>query len=384
MFINTLFDSIEAFEYPWVLLFFLSVPIFYIVISFSTQSIAEHFRFSDISAIKEENHFSPQNSKSPVAHLKDLWRMRRSLRLWLFIISHICIILAFISLTFSIARPYGRESFEARTEGLDIIIALDMSNSMKAYDYSREELESKAASNVTLQNRYETAVSTIKAFIEKESSYCHITQRHPRCDRIGLVVFGQHAYMDVPPTNDYALFNKIIDRRNLDDIASQATAIGDGIMRSVASLRHAGPQARVIILLTDGDKKGGQTSLAQAIAAANAHDVSIYPILIGNAESSFIRIEKDDAYVWHPVHMPTDISLLNTVAAQTGGQTYESKNKEELVQSLTSILDTLETQLVEVNDPGNRIDYSRYFILITFFFGLLGYFFRLSFTRVYP
>ena len=384
MVFRTILDSIEGFERPWVLLFLVVVSVFYILSKLLRQSLYEHIMFPDISGIKATENTFYKKGISAFPRLDDFRRLAHSTRFALFILTHFCLIVAFIAITIALAGPYGRESFEARTEGMDIIFTLDMSNSMKAYDYSLDELEARTEEGLPLTNRFESAVATIKNFVNHSAEHCRIDQLHPKCNRIGLTVFGESAYLDIPLTTDYEMFNKLIDRRSLDDIPSNATAIGDGLARSIASLRHAGPQGRVIILLTDGDKKGGRVSVSQCIKASIDNKVSIYPVLIGDDENSFIRIEENDAFFWQAMKFPTNFELLENIAVQTGGQAYQSRNTQELIDDFDAILNRLENQFVEIEEPGNRIDYSRYFILLTFIFALLGTFFRSTFSRLYP
>ncbi len=375
--------NIEGFEKPWWFALLLLLPVFYLLVALSKQYLFERFLFPDI-----ENLHTSEKAKHGIFNrhprLADLISLRRSPRFWLFVGTHICFGLTYIFLILALAGPYGNGSFDSRNEGVDIMFVLDMSRSMKAYDYQLDELEARTKSGLPIHNRFETAASTIKDFVAQEAKQCTKAADHPRCDRIGLVIFGNNAYLDIPLTTNYNLFDTFLNRRYIDDIPATQTAIGDGIARAVASLRHAGKQDRVIILLTDGDKKGGQFSIAQSLQAANNHNIKVFPILIGNANETYVRVEHDDSYAYQKADYPVNFPLLKSIADQTGGFAYQSASDQQLLESFNTILSHLEKDLVEIDNPFDHLDYSRVFALLAFIFSLFGYFFRCTLTRIYP
>lgn len=375
--------SIESFEHPWVLFFLAPLPIFYLYLFFSEQAVFEHFLFPSISHDTKEDAHASSRWKTRFKRLRFFYTMRQSKRFMLFVVTHLCFFFAYICVTCALAGPYGNATLMTHSEGLDIMFVLDMSSSMKAYDYSREELEARTMSNMPTPNRFESALSTLQAFIKQESHHCSQHVDHPRCDRLGLVVFGNQAFLDIPLTTNYDIIQSKLTHRAMDDIPSLQTAIGDGIMRAVASLRHSDSKSKVIILLTDGDRRGGRVSIAQSIKAASTYNVRVYPILIGNENESYIGIEQNGSIVYQKANYPTNFPLLETIASKTNGQAFRSLNASELMVTLDEIIDTLEKSYHP--DPmDNRLDYSRVFLVLTFILVLLGYFFRVTFIRIYP
>ncbi|MBO4351818.1 MAG: VWA domain-containing protein, partial [Proteobacteria bacterium] len=272
--------QIDSLERP-ALLLLLVVPVLYIVCSF-IQSSNEMKRIQIPSVWYREN--SKGSTIQPdIKSRRFEWKwLKNSRRLWSKIIGTALGLFGFICLTIAIANPYGGATSENRTEGIDIYFTMDMSASMKAYDYSLDEIQARYRLDVKTPNRFDTAKSTMLQFIESREARCHDHSAViARCDRIGISMFGQTAFIDIPLTTDYAVLSNHLKLRKIDDIDATQLAIGDGIMSAVASLRHSTAKSKNIILVSDGDRKGGRISINQALAAANAYDVHIFPIMIG-------------------------------------------------------------------------------------------------------
>jgi len=284
------------------------------------------------------------------------------------------------------ARPVASLSAKNRAEGLNIYFVLDMSSSMKAYDYTLEEMEAYLQQESSLPpRRYEVAVSTIKTFIEERQSQCYSRfGKIPRCDRFGLVVFGQSAFLDIPLTIDYPLFNRMLDQRSLDDIDSSQTAIGDGLARAIASLRYLSSPSRVIILLTDGDKKGGEITVAQALKAARLHDVRIFSILIGKHDNALMAKGSLAQPTFAVSHFPTNFALLQEIAQQTQGSAYRIATDAELHERLSGILETLQRDVYIDERRNNTVDLSLAFAAMAFFLAFFACIIRICIPKLYP
>lgn len=356
-------SQIESFEYPWVLLCLILIPIIAFTSWAYSNRMLNHVIYPGTrNALGNGDELQ---TKRPFfrRHLLKSWRFHMTLLSLLFYA------LTFVSLTITIARPYGGSSFETRAEGIDIYLSIDLSASMKAYDYSLEEMQSRRSLSLPTQNRYETAITTLKQFTQARQAMCHPELgTKARCDRIGIVIFAQEAYIDLPLTNDYNLVLETLDRRSLDDINSMQTAIGDGIARAVASLRHSSSISRNIILLTDGDKKGGRVSISQAIKAANQHEIRVFPILIGKNDTALLGHGYGEHMQFREAHFPTNFQLLEDIASQTRGSAYRASSDKQLLDSLGSILNTLETDKVLQPWEKGHIDLSLIFIILAFAF----------------
>ena len=156
---------------------------------------------------------------------------------------------AVILLLAALTRPQLPEDETAEVEGIDIVIACDLSGSMRSVDISDADL-------VTLQNkgkepkdRFNIAVDVLRDFI-----------RSRKYDRVSLVVFGKEAFLQFPLTLDYGVMLGILGRMALDDIDGSNTAIGNALAMSLARVRDSETKTRLIILLTDGEDNGSSVS----------------------------------------------------------------------------------------------------------------------------
>ena len=141
-------------------------------------------------------------------------------------------VLGLACLIYALARPQEQlTTVERNAEGIDIVLALDISSSMKAEDLK--------------PNRFEAAREVAKEFIDKRIS-----------DRIGLVSFAMQSFTVCPPTLDYRLLKELINEVEMG-VIQDGTAIGMGIATSVNSLKDSEAKSKVIILLTDGQNKAG-------------------------------------------------------------------------------------------------------------------------------
>ena len=142
-------------------------------------------------------------------------------------------------------------------KGRDIIIAADLSGSMRALDFSTKEEHI---------DRLQIAKETTTKFIEKRAG-----------DRVGLVLFGSHAYLHVPLTSDLKSVSLMLNN-TIIGMAGEATAIGDAIGLAVKKLRNKDAEASTIILLTDGENNAGYIQPLTAVEMAKAYKIKVYTI----------------------------------------------------------------------------------------------------------
>lgn len=156
----------------------------------------------------------------------------------------------------ALARPQERlTSVERNAEGIDIVMVLDMSTSMRAEDLK--------------PNRFEAAREVVKSFVDKRNS-----------DRIGLVTFAMKSFTVVPPTLDYRLLKSLVDELEMG-IIEDGTAIGMGIATAINRLKESEAESKVIILLTDGQNNAGEIDPVTAADLALTYDIRIYTIGAG-------------------------------------------------------------------------------------------------------
>lgn len=294
--------------------------------------------------------------------------------------------IAFVCLTIAIAKPYGGTTHETKTEGIDIYFTLDMSASMKAYDFSLDEIQARYKLDVYTPNRFDQARDTILNFIQTRADRCYDhSQALARCDRVGITLFGQQAFIDVPLTINYDILSDHLKKRRIDDIDATQSAMGDGLMRAIASLRHSPAKSKNIILLSDGDKRGGRISISQAVAAAKQYDIKIFPIMIGNDNTAILAQSNPGGYLtFHEAEFPVHFELLDTIAQQTGGQAYQGSANNDFTQQLDDILDKLEPHVSKEMRRDNQLDLSLHFVTFAFIFATMAYGVYITLIRQYP
>ena len=219
----------------------------------------------------------------------------------------------------ALARPQTRDrGGRVEVEGIDIMVALDLSNSMEATDL--------------LPNRLEAAKRVLDEFI-----------RRRRSDRMGLVVFGKEAYTHCPLTLDYSVLRNMLSDIQLGLVDGTATAIGNALGVSLARLRRSDAKSRVVILLTDGDNNSGNVTPQQAARYASAMGVKVFTILMGPKEG---EVQAGRDLFGRPIQVrrqyPVNPELLEKIAAKTGGKAYRATDREALVKNFESILNELD------------------------------------------
>lgn len=237
--------------------------------------------------------------------------------------------LALCLMVLALARPqWGNERTEVLTEGINIVLALDLSESMAALDFKNKG---------RVVNRLEAVKGVVRAFISKRSG-----------DRIGMVVFGTHAYTQLPLTRDYNTMVSILDRLEIG-AAGENTAIGDAIGISIKRLADVESKSNVIILLTDGQSNSGEISPDTAGEIARRKGVKIYTIGVGSRGKAPYLLKDPlfgERYVYQRVNIDED--TLRAIADKTGGLYFRAEKLEGLHQIYDTI-DAMETTAVKVD-----------------------------------
>jgi Ca-activated chloride channel family protein len=237
----------------------------------------------------------------------------------------------------ALARPLNTlRPISTDEEGIDIVVALDLSGSMKSVlDNVPEDLRTymPPLRGGIRPTRLDVAKAVLRDFIARRKT-----------DRIGAVVFGADAYVVSPPTLDYHLLDELVKRMDTDLIDSNGTAIGDALGVAVARLRRSNAKSKAIILLTDGANQGGRLAPEYAPKLANTVGAHIYTIQIGQGEEAIIQQGVDlfgqPRYVRVP--FPVNPKLLKQLADQTGGHMYVATDAKSLQASFHDVLDKLE------------------------------------------
>lgn len=293
---------IYRFEDPAFLLLFLFLPV---LVWWYMRRRATHggaLRFSSVVALKS-------------ADVRRSGRMRHAL----FVLR----LLALAALFIAFARPQSGVTGETvSTEGVDIVLALDLSTSMLA-----EDLE---------PNRVEAALQVAADFVQDRTD-----------DRIGLVVFAGEAFTQAPLTLDHAVILDLLQQLEAGSI-EDGTAIGMGLATAVKRLQHSDAESRVVVLLTDGRNNRGEIDPVTAAQMAQALGVKVYSIGAGTRGTARVPV-RDPLLGRRYVNMRVDIDeeALQEVAALTNGQYFRATDRESLERVWREI-DELETTEIEV------------------------------------
>jgi len=237
------------------------------------------------------------------------------------------------------ARPRsGTEIREVTSEGVDIMVALDVSSSMQAEDFKPH-------------NRLYVAKEEIKRFIGKRVN-----------DRIGLVVFARYSFTQCPLTTDYGVLLQFIDQVDFG-IVDDGTAIGMAIANGVNRLRDSDAKSRIMILLTDGDNNAGEIDPLTAANLAKAFDIKIYTIGAGKTGNAMFPYQ-DPIFGKRYVYQPTKIdeTMLKEIADKTGGKYFRARSKDEL-EEIYTIIDDMEKTEIKVSAHIQYRELFHYFTL---------------------
>lgn len=215
-----------------------------------------------------------------------------------YMLGKILILSSIILMVIALARPQiSSENKIIKKNGIDIVVALDLSNSMLQQDFT--------------PNRLEVAKHLLNRFIEKRPD-----------DRISLIVFGGDAYTKVPLTFDHSVVKDITSKLTTDDITSNnRTAIGMGLGIAINRLKNSTAKSKVIILMTDGENNSGEMSPMGAANIAKELGIKIYTIGIGAKELRYgpALIKNNEL----------DENLLKEIAETTHGEYFRASNEKE-------------------------------------------------------
>jgi Ca-activated chloride channel family protein len=244
-------------------------------------------------------------------------------------------LLALTLLILAAARPQTEDHDVLSGEGVDVMIALDMSTSMNAVDLPEAQLTAILEDGGQPLNRFDLATEILQEFTRGRVE-----------DRVGLVVFGAEAFLKFPPTLDYTRIMALLEGLILDNgsrnrrtggctnnctISGAGTVIGDALGRSFQRLKRSKARSRAIILITDGANEGGRIQpedIIQHIAdQPEGSEVRVFTFLVGNDAETYVPgVDTFGRQSWARASKkwPTNPALLQEIANRTGGRYYES------------------------------------------------------------
>jgi Ca-activated chloride channel family protein len=271
---------------------------------------------------------------------------------WLRFIPPIFLLLCTLLIIISLARPQKtNEKVEQWTEGIDIMLVLDISQSMEIEDFK--------------PNRLEAAKQTALDFINGRNQ-----------DRIGVVVFSGDAYSISPLTADYDLLRTYIDEINFDLIEASGTAIGSAIAVGTNRMRESDANSKVMILLSDGDNNAGNLDPITAAELASAYGIKIYTIAVG--KEGKVPYGKDFFGRTNYVENQLDETTLRQIAQIGEGKFYRVSNNQAL-QEVFEIIDKFEKAEIKETRYQNTTDYYVVYLRWALIFFLVWLMFKSSF-----
>ncbi len=227
-----------------------------------------------------------------------------------------------------LARPQSTTSWEnVTTEGLDIVVALDISTSMLAMDFS--------------PNRLEAAKKVAMEFISGREY-----------DRMGLVVFAGEAFTQCPLTTDRTvLLNLFRDIKT--GLIEDGTAIGNGLATAVARLKESSSISRVIILLTDGENNRGEVAPLTAAEIAKTFGIRVYTVGVGSVGTAPYPVQTPFGSQIQNMEVKIDEGMLKQIAMITDGKYFRATSNLKLAEIYQEI-DQLEKSKIEVREFSRR------------------------------
>lgn len=256
----------------------------------------------------------------------------------------------------ALARPQTADTkTKKNVEGVDIVIALDISDSMLIEDMSPV-------------NRLESAKETLKSFVQARSS-----------DRIGVIIFAGESFTLVPLTMDYEL---LLSRVAIVQTAQKSrikdgTALGVALANAAGRLRDSKAKTRIVIFMTDGENNSGTISPETGLELAKAYGLKIYSIGIGKDGPTKLPISQKDLFgnevkTYQPFESYVNEDLLSRMARETNGKYYRASQGNSL-RGVFHDIDTLEKTKVEVEQYVQYTEQYERFAIFALFFLMIGY-----------
>jgi len=293
-----------------------------------------------------------------VSSTASVFKAPKTIRHYLRHIVFICQMIAIAFFVVVLARPQSSSNWEnVTTEGIDIIIALDISSSMLARDFSPDRLE--AAKNVAME------------FISGREH-----------DRMGLVVFAGEAFTQCPLTTDRAvLLNLFKDIQS--GLIEDGTAIGNGLATGVSRLKDSEAISRVIILLTDGENNRGEVAPMTAAEIAKTFGIRVYTVGVGSVGTAPYPVQTPFGIELRDMEVKIDEDLLTQIASITGGQYFRATSNKKL-EEIYKEIDALEKSKIDVQQYNRKSEEFLPFAILGALFLIAGLFLRTTIFRNIP
>ncbi|MDC0864763.1 VWA domain-containing protein [Rickettsiaceae bacterium] len=238
-------------------------------------------------------------------------------------------------LVLALMQPQWLDHMEYnRQKGYDIMLAVDISNSMEALDF---------ATKTQKRSRIDVTKEVVSNFADARKG-----------DRLGLILFGEYAYLQVPMTFDTLAVSKMLNN-SATGMAGARTAIGDAIGMAAKEIRGRNDKSRVMILLTDGSDNSSNIPPLEAGKIAKHYDIRIYTIGIGSTDGLVPYPDQFGGAAMVQIDMDED--MLKEISDMTGGQYFKATDKNALENIYKKIN---ELEKIEINEFEYKIQKSLY------------------------
>lgn len=320
------------FENIYILFFLAVIPLFYLL--FFLYSVQYKKRMREFAKMSTLRHLMPDYSSS-----KTLLKF------------HV-LMFVFALLITSLARPqFGSKLKEVKRKGIEVIIALDVSNSMMATDISPNRL-----------GRAKQAISTLVSKMKD--------------DLIGMIIFAGEAYTQLPITTDYASAKMFLSNISPDAINRQGTAIGKAIKLARSSFTQNDETTKVIVIISDGENHEGDA--IEEAKLANSEGINIYTIGMGSSKGSLIPLRNGSGFVsdkeGNPVTTQMNSDMLNQIAIAGNGKFYQASTTNVGLQKLYLELKKLDKGEIETKVYSEYDDQYSYLIALAIFLLIIDLF----------
>ncbi len=286
------------------------------------------YRYNHSKRLKKYGNLSVISQLMPLRS-----SFRPTLKFYFIVISVACLIVA-------LARPqFGSKLKEVKREGIEMIIALDVSNSMLATDIS--------------PNRLERAKQAINTLVSKMKD-----------DKIGLIIFAGDAYTQLPITTDYVAAKMFLANISPDIVSKQGTAIGKAISLAGKSFSPTSESSKVIVVISDGENHEGDA--ITAAQDAEEKGILIYTIGMGSTNGSLIPKKNGRGFVTdregNPVTSRMNPKMLNQIATAGGGKYFTATSGNVHLNDLYNELRKLDKAEIETQVYSEYDDQFAYFV----------------------
>lgn len=263
----------------------------------------------------------------------------------------------------ALARPQsGNIRREIKVSGIDIMLILDASGSMKALDFQEEGKR---------KTRFDVAKNVLSNFIMKREG-----------DRIGLIVFGEYSFTQCPLTVDYEIIKAFLDQLTVG-IAGDSTALGDALGLAVKRLKDIPSRSKIAILLTDGRNNTGMLSPFEAAQLAKTYGIKVYTVGIGTEGRSPFLVDTFFGKRLVYQYVELDEQTLKKIATETGGRYFRAKTSKQL-EEIYDTIDKLEKTERKVKEFAEFNELYRFFLIPSFLFLIAGFVLSGTLFRRYP